>query len=149
MLSFLRKKRFFSISEEHEIMTAIRHAERASSGEVRLFVESHCKKAIHERTVQIFKRLKMQRTRERNAVLVYIAMEDRKFTIFGDEGIHQKLGFSFWQAEAVTLKSYFEKDEMLKGICQVVEDIGEKLKLQFPHPPDDKNELPNTVAYGR
>ena len=149
MFPFFRKKRFFNLEEEKQIMASIRLAERASSGEVRLFVESHCKKPVPERTVQVFKRLKMQNTRERNGVLVYIAMDDHKFSIFGDEGIHHKLGFSFWHTEAATLKSYFARDEIVNGICQVISDIGEKLKTQFPHPPDDKNELLDDIVYGR
>jgi uncharacterized membrane protein len=149
VLPFFRKKRFFDSKEEKQIMESIRLAERASSGEVRVYVESHCKKPVSERTIEIFKRLKMQHTRERNGVLIYIAMDDHKFSIFGDEGIHKKLGFSFWHDEAATLKSYFERDEIIGGICQVITDIGEKLKAKFPHPPDDKNELPDEIVYGR
>jgi uncharacterized membrane protein len=149
VLPFFRKKRFFNAEEEKQIMASIRLAERASSGEVRVYVESRCKKQVPERTIEIFKRLKMQHTKERNGVLIYLAMDDHKFSIFGDEGIYKKLGFSFWHDEAATLKSHFERDEIIGGICQVISDIGEKLKAKFPHPPDDKNELPDEIAYGR
>ena len=149
MLPFLKKKTFFNPDEEKQIIASIRHAEYASSGEVRVYVESHCKKATPERAIEVFKKLKMHRTRERNGVLLYIAMEDHKFAIFGDEGIHEKMGFSFWHTESATLKSFFAKDEIIGGLCQVIEDIGQTLKTHFPHAPDDKNELPDKPVYGR
>jgi uncharacterized membrane protein len=150
MFDFLKpNKKFFTSDEEHQIMTAIRTAERASSGEIRLFVESECKETIEKRTVQVFKRLKMYRTRERNGVLLYVAMESHKFAIFGDEGIHKKMGFSFWTAEAATMKSYFERGEIIEGLCKTIVDIGEALKTHFPHPPDDRNELPDKPVYGK
>jgi uncharacterized membrane protein len=149
MLPLFNKKTFFNALEEKQIMASIRHAENASSGEIRLYVESHCKTATPERAIEVFKKLKMHRTRERNAVLLYIAMGDHKFAIFGDDGIHQKMGIRFWEAEAATLKVFFQKGEIIAGLCQVIEDIGQTLKTHFPHPPDDKNELSDKPVYGR
>jgi uncharacterized membrane protein len=149
MFSFFTKRHFFSDEEEKRIMDAIREAELESSGEIRLFVESNCPKDIRARTLEMFKRLKMYRTRERNGVLIYIAMDDHRYAIFGDEGIHAKMGFEFWTSEVADLKKYFLENQIVTGICQVVLDIGQALKKHFPYPPDDKNELPNKPVYGR
>jgi uncharacterized membrane protein len=149
MFSFFTKRQFFSKEEEKQIMEAIREAELASSGEIRLFVESSCPKDIRARTIEMFKRLKMQRTRERNGVLIYIAMDDHRYAIFGDEGIHSKMGYEFWTTEVSDLKKYFIDNQIVEGICQVVLDIGQALHKHFPHPPDDKDELPNKPVYGR
>ncbi len=146
---WLFKKQFFNQDEEQHIMKAIRHAEKESSGEVRLYVESHCKTATHERAMAMFKKLKMHRTAERNGVLIYIAMMDKQFAIFGDEGIHQKMGFNFWTSEAETLKTYLSKGETVEGICKAIEDIGQVLKEHFPPNGDDKNELSDKPVYGR
>jgi uncharacterized membrane protein len=143
-----KKKQFFTHDEEKQIMSAIQTAEKASSGEVRVFVESNCVGTVEKRTIEIFKKLKMQRTTERNGVLVYLATDSRHFAVFGDEGIHQKMGFQFWTNEAATFKSSLEKGDVVGGICQVVLDIGETLKAHFPHPPSKKNELPDTPVYG-
>ena len=144
-----RKKKFFTRDEERQIMASIAAAERLSSGEIRLFVETACADSVEKRAVEVFKKLKMFRTRERNGVLIYVAMESRKFAIFGDEGIHHKLGFSFWTTEAATLKTFLTDNRVLEGICQTATDIGEALKTHFPHPPDDRNELPNKPVYGK
>jgi uncharacterized membrane protein len=142
------KKKFFTKTEEKHILSAIKEAELASSGEVRVFVESHCKGNIESRTIEIFKQLKMHKTRERNAVLIYVAIKDRRFTIFGDEGIHQKMGFQFWNAEAAILKSYFVENKIIEGLSATIISIGQILKEHFPYEADDKNELPDTIAYG-
>jgi uncharacterized membrane protein len=143
-----KKKQFFTHAEEKHIMSAIKTAETASSGEIRVFVESHCTGTIEKRTVDVFKNLKMQHTQERNGVLVYLAMDSRHFAVFGDEGIHQKMGFQFWTNEAATFKSALEKGDIVGGICNVIVDIGETLKTHFPHPPDKRNELPDKPVYG-
>ena len=143
------KKKYFTPTEERTIIAAIKEAELASSGEVRLFVESHCTTDIEKRTVEIFKQLKMNTTRERNAVLIYLAIKDKRFAIFGDEGIHQKMGFQFWTNEAATMKTYFSESRIVQGLCAVIVDIGQALKVHFPYSSDDKNELPDAPVYGR
>lgn len=143
------KTKFFTDEEEKQIMRSIRRAEQGTSGEVRLYVESHCKKQTHERTIEIFKKLKMYMTKERNGVLIYMALKDKKFAIFGDEGIHQKLGHSFWQEEAQLLKGFLQNEEITEGVCQVVETIGNKLKTIFPDDSEGTNELSDKPVYGR
>ena len=143
-----KKKKFFNRVEEKRIMAAIRTAETASSGEIRVYVESICADSVEKRTVEVFKKLEMYKTQERNGVLIYIAMESRKFAIFGDEGIHKKMGFSFWTNEAATLKSFLTEEQIVEGVCKVAVDIGEVLKVHFPRSTNDKNELPDRPVYG-
>ncbi len=144
-----KKKQFFNKEEEQRIMAAIQTAEKASSGEIRVYVETSCPDSVEKRTVEIFKKLKMQKTQERNGVLIYLAMESRKFAIFGDEGIHKKMGFSYWTTEAATLKTFLTDERIVDGVCQVALDIGEALKAHFPYQSDDKNELPDKPVYGK
>jgi uncharacterized membrane protein len=144
-----KKKKFFNKDEEERIMASIRMAETASSGEIRLYVESECADSVEKRTVEIFKKLKMFKTQQRNGVLIYIALDSRKFAIFGDEGIHKKMGFSFWTTEAATLKTFLSDGRIVDGVCKVALDIGEVLKSHFPYQSDDKNELPDMPVYGK
>ncbi len=143
------QKKLFNRTEEAQIMTAIRAVERECSGEVRVYVETKSSIPTHERTLQVFKKLKMNRTRERNGVLIYVALGDRKFAVFGDEGIHEKMGSAFWESEAATLKKHFEKGEIIEGICAAIGEIGEVLKRYFPEKRTDDNQLPDTPVYGK
>ena len=139
------------ISDEarRKIELAIHEAESKISAEIRVHLEDQCSELALDRAAFVFEKLEMHKTEQRNGVLIYIAMESRKFAIFGDEGIHKKMGFSFWTNEAATLKSYLSEDNIVEGVCKVAVDIGEALKSHFPHQSDDKNELPDAPVYGK
>lgn len=151
MLSLFRKKEFFSSEEKQRIAEAIQQAEHSTSGEIRVFVESKCSymDAI-DRAKEIFFNLEMQKTADRNAVLVYIAVKDRQLAIFGDEGIHKKVGDEYWNNAVKQMISHFHKENFAQGIHQCVLDVGEALKNHFPYNKDtDKNELPDDIVFGR
>ena len=95
---FKRKQKFFDQEEQALIAKAIREAERCTSGEIRVYVESRCSYMdALDRAVELFGQMGMQSTKERNAVLVYVAVKDHQLAVFGDEGIHQKVGSEYWQ----------------------------------------------------
>jgi uncharacterized membrane protein len=152
MVSLLRKKNnFFTAGENRLITEAIRQAELHTSGEVRVFVENRCSYMdALDRAAEIFFSLKMDKTKDRNAVLVYVAMKDHQLAVFGDEGIHQKVGIDFWNQEVKKMISSFNKENYAEGISTVVADIGEALQTHFPYDKDtDKNELPDDIVFGR
>ena len=146
-----KKKEFFTEEERQSIVDAVRTAEQRTSGEVRVFVESRCRyvNAI-DRAVEIFENLQMQRTEMRNATLVYVAIKDRQLAVFGDEGIHQKVGNEYWANEVVKMISAFNRDNIAEGIRQCVLNIGEALATHFPYDRNtDKNELPDDIVFGK
>lgn len=151
MFSFFKRKRnFFDDEEQKLIVNAISKAERRTSGEVRVFVESKCKyvDAI-DRAYEIFGQLNMHTTKERNGVLVYVAVDDHQLAVFGDEGIHQKVGQDYWNKEVRKMLGDFNRDDYAKGIADCVEDIGQALQTHFPYTDGDKNELSDEIAFGR
>ena len=92
----------------------------------------------------------MNETKDRNAVLVYVALKDKQLAIFGDEGIHNKLGNEYWNTEVKKMIDNFNKENYAEGIEQEVEDIGEALTQLFPYNNDaDKNELPDAIVFGK
>jgi uncharacterized membrane protein len=103
-----------------------------------------------DRAREIFLRLKMNETNDRNAVLVYVAMKDKQLAIFGDEAIDRKLGVDYWKAEVKKMIDNFNKENYAEGIKVVVADIGEALTKLFPYSSDtDKNELPDDIVFGK
>src|SRR5690349_18442897 len=98
MLSLFKKKEFFTETEKTHIVSAIQSAEKQTSGEVRVFVESRCKYVDPmDRATEIFHSLQMEKTKDSNAVLVYVATKDRQLAVLGDVGIHKKVGEVFWK----------------------------------------------------
>ena len=151
MFSFFKKKNFFTAEEQQLIIEAIQNAERMTSGEVRVFVESKCSymDAI-DRAAELFFQLEMQKTDDRNAVLLYVAMKDRQLAVFGDEGIHEKVGNEYWNNAVQKMISNFNRENYAAGIAEVVKDIGTALTKNFPFNNDtDKNELPDDIVFGK
>jgi uncharacterized membrane protein len=146
-----KPKSIFTPEETQALLEAIRNAERRTSGEVRVFVEGHCRYVDPlDRAVEIFKQLKMDQTADRNAVLVYVATKDHQLAIFGDEGIHKKVGNDYWNVELQKMIKEFNRKNYAEGIRKVVDDIGEALCTHFPYNSGtDKNELPDDIVFGR
>lgn len=151
MFPILRKKKFFTDEENKHIVQAIQQAEKETSGEIRVFVESKCSYMdALDRAAEVFWSLQMQNTTDRNAVLVYMAVKDRQLAIFGDQGIHQKVGDEYWNKQLKQIILHFNKRNFAEGIRQCVLEVGEALKNHFPYNKDaDKNELPDDIVFGR
>jgi uncharacterized membrane protein len=146
-----KSREFFTPEEKESILAAIKAAEQRTSGEVRLFVESKCHFVdALDRAKEVFAQLKMEQTAERNASLVYIAVDDRQAAVYGDEGIHQKVGQQYWEDEIQKMLQHFQQQHLADGIIQCVTDIGDALHQHFPYDRDtDKNELPDDIVFGK
>ena len=140
----------FSKEEEARILAAIKAAERGTSGEIRLFMEDFCLRDHPvERAEEVFQLFGMFNTKNRNAVLLYIAEKSRHFAIWGDAGIHQRVGNQFWESEKRLLRERLQQDDATGGIIEVVSLIGDRLRAHFPADENhDDNELPDDIIYG-
>lgn len=140
----------FTKEEESRVMSAIRAAERGTSGEIRLFVEDFCERDHPvERAEEVFQLFGMFNTKERNAVLIYLAEKSRQFAIWGDAGIHERVGFQFWEHEKQLLREHLQHDEAAEGVCKAIYLIGSRLREHFPTDENlDDNELPDEIIYG-
>ncbi len=137
------------LSEEDEslIIAAIKEAEYRTSGEIRVHIEDECPGDALKQAKGIFAKLKMHKTKERNGVLIYVALDDRKLAIFGDQGIHEQVGQHFWDDVRDQMVQAFQKGNYAAGIARGVHMAGEKLRTYFPWQSDDKNELSNEISY--
>jgi len=133
------------------LVDAIQKAEHQTSGEVRIFVESKCKYVdALDRAQEIFFSLKMNETELRNGTLIYVAVKDKQAAVFGDEGIHEKVGAKYWKDVVTKMLFQFRNEKLADGICQGIYELGEALKFYFPYHSDtDKNELPDEIVFGR
>lgn len=146
-----KKKEFFTPEQRDSIVAAIREAEKQTSGEIRLYVESHCRFVDPiDRAAEIFTGLQMHATKERNGVLIYIALDDHQLAVLGDEGIHRKVGSHFWEQEVSKMIYHFSHQDYSEGLIDIISDIGNALKANFPYSRDtDKNELPDDLVFGK
>ena len=140
---------FFSHEEGDSIIEAIRLAEMKTSGEIRVHLEEACKNQTFDDAVSVFHRLGMDNTKDRNGVLFFLVPERKEFSIYGDEGIHNKVPEGYWSEITLHVQGQFRNGEFACGVCEGVAMVGDKLKTLFPYQSDDKNELPDEISYGK
>ncbi|OOQ57698.1 TPM domain-containing protein [Mucilaginibacter pedocola] len=137
----------FTDEEQLRIQKAVADAERNTSGEIRVCVEKICSEETLDRAAKYFTQLGMHKTRLRNGVLIYVATVDRKFAIIGDAGINKVVPPDFWDGTKEDMLSQFKYGNLVEGIVTGIIKAGEQLKKYFPHLLDDKNELPDDIAF--
>lgn len=140
-------RNFFNKQEEQVIIDAIVKAELKTSGEIRVHIENFCFGNGLKRAKVIFKKLKMQNTKERNGVLFYIAARSRKVAVLGDEGIYQKLGATFWEKTVNNLINQFKENKKADALANSIIECGSQLSSFFPRSSNDADELSNTISY--
>ncbi len=153
MFSIFKKKPqdFFSQKEKDQITEAIKRAETKTSGEIRVFIENKCKYPdALDHAKELFSELKMEATQDRNGVLIYVAIKDRKLAVYGDKSIHEKLGDEYWNDSVKNMISQFTGNNYAKGIEDMILSIGYALKQHFPYNADtDTNELSDEIVFGK
>ncbi len=141
-------KQILTEHQKKQVVEAIGQAENNTSGEIRVHIDKKCKGDVLDRAAFIFDTLNMQKTAQRNGVLIYLATEDRQFAILGDAGINQKVPVDFWDSTKDLMISYFKQGNFTEGLSKGILLAGEQLKKHFPHQKDDKNELGDDISFG-
>jgi uncharacterized membrane protein len=141
-----KKEDFLSRADEQEIVKAIIEAEKNTSGEIRVHIEEHTEKSPLDRAEEVFLELHMHETQDRNGVLFYVSVADKKFAIIGDEGIDKLVEADFWDCTKDVVISNFKEGNYKKGLINGILRAGERLKKYFPFQSHDSNELSNEIS---
>jgi uncharacterized membrane protein len=139
---------FFSKDELHRIGEAIASVEENTSAEIRVRIERNCDGDALVRARALINELGMTKTKERTGVLIYIALEDHRFAIFGDEGIHKVVGDEGWIVLSKQLGESFQKGQFCEGLIDIICKIGEMLAKPFPPAAENIDELTNEPSFG-
>jgi len=141
----MQQKDFIASLDQPRIIDAIHNAEQMTSGEIRVHVQPKAHGEIRSVAERTFERLGMTKTDRRNGVLLFIACEEQRFVILGDEGIDAKVPAGFWDEIAAKLTIRFQRREFTEGIVEAIHSAGEELRHYFPRAHDDVNELSNEI----
>ncbi len=132
----MRTKEFLSKLDHDRIIEAIREAESKTSGEIRVFIQRGKFESDPLIVAQKkFQRLGMHKTRERNAVLIFVAPRAHKFAVVGDKAIHEKCGEQFWQRVVDGMRMHFQNEKFSHALVEAIEEIGKVLAAHFPKMP--------------
>jgi uncharacterized membrane protein len=140
-------RKFFTQKQLDDIKMSVRSAELNTSGEIRVHIEEVCKGDVLDRAAYLFQKLGMNKTALRDGVLIYLAINDRKFAIIGDAGINAKVPADFWDKTKTIMLNDFKEGLFTEGLCKAVLLAGEQLRQYFPHQSDDINELSDEVSF--
>lgn len=138
---------FIPSEGQRRIADAITAAERHTTGEICVHVTPRCRGDVMKRATRTFNRLHLYTTKRRNAVLIFVAYDARKFAILGDTGINDVVPQGFWDGEVEELGRYLKAGRPVDGLCEIIARIGERLSEYFPGERDDENELSNEVSF--
>lgn len=141
----MHQKDFLAQLDQQRIVAAIATAERQTSGEIRVHIQPKARGDIRTVAERTFERLGMTKTALRNGVLLFIACEEQRFTILGDQGINEKAPAGFWDEIAAKLTIRFKAGEFTDGIVEAIHSAGEELKHDFPRAEGDLDELTNEI----
>jgi uncharacterized membrane protein len=141
----MKPKEFLNQLSDDAVVAAIRAAELRTSGEIRVFVSHHKIDDPLPAAQRHFARLKMERTRDRNGVLIFVAPASHKFAVVGDVAVHAKCGESFWTTLAAEMADRFKRAQWTDGITHAIQKAADLLAEHFPRRVDDQNELPDKV----
>ena len=139
---------FLTQSEEQAVIEAIRIAELNTSGEIRVHIERTSNANATNRALEVFYMLKMDNTKLQNAVLIYVAVDEKTFVIYGDKGINDVVAKSFWDSTKNIMQAHFKTGNFKQGLVDGILKSGEQLKTFFPYSDSDTNELPNEISKG-
>lgn len=139
---------FLTLEEETEIIETIRIAEQNTSGEIRVHIEQKYDGDIYNHALEVFHFLKMDNTIQRNGVLIYVAIDNKSFVIFGDKGINEKVNEDFWDSTRDKIQYNFKNGAFKKGLIAGIIEAGKELSKYFPWEYGDRDELDNTISKG-
>ncbi len=138
---------FLTKEQKEDINQAILNAELDTSGEIRIHIENNCPGDVLDRSAFIFEKIGMKKTVLHNGVLIYLAVNHRKFSIIGDAGINAVVPENFWDSIKDDMLTHFRADRFTEGLILAITKTGEQLKKYFPFQTDDENELSNEISY--
>ncbi len=146
LCSPMRTDEFLGKLDHDRIVRAIREAEENTSGEIRVFLQRGTLKGDALAAAQKqFRNLGMEKTKERNGVLIFVAPRARKFAVIGDDGVHQKCGEEYWTRLVDSMREHFQKEDFTQALLEAIGRTGELLRQYFPKQGGAKNELPDEI----
>lgn len=140
-------RNFFTKEQSENIRLAIMNAELDTSGEIRVHIENTCAGEVLDRAQVIFNKLEMAKTASRNGVLIYLAVQNRKFAIIGDKAIHTVVTESFWDSVRNNMLNHFRENRFTEGLIDAITETGLQLKKHFPYQTNDVNELSDEISF--
>jgi len=146
--SSFKAESFLTPAGREKVQAAIGRAEKRSSGEIRVHLDDIIADNPLDHAAYVFTELSMDRTQDRNGVLFYVSVVDRKLAVIGDSGINARVGEDYWTDVLEVVQTHFAAGDHAQGLIAGIDMTGEKLAEHFPHQFADTNELSDEISMG-
>lgn len=100
----------------------------------------------YQRALQAYFELGVTHTKQRTGVMIFLTLLEKKVFILADAGINEVVAKDYWNDQVAILINSLKQGDVVTGMEKVIEQIGEKLKENFPISSDDENELSNELV---
>ena len=140
-------KAIFSDQDLEQISTAIKRFEKKTSGEIVINFNTTSYNQPYKTAKRIFEKSGLYNTNERNATLIVLFLSEKKFAVYGDKGIYEKVPEDFWQETVDGMRASFAQGDMLEGLLFGIKSLGNNLSKYFPLAEDDVNELSDDLTF--
>lgn len=138
---------FLTNQQIASLVEAIQSAEDHSTGEIRVHIDSNTDNRDAKTAFEVFKKLNMDKTGERNAVLFHVNFEQKYLTIIGDIGIHEKVKQTYWDHLHDYITAEFAKGRYYQALKSAILETGLELKKYFPVEGENPNQLSNEITF--
>jgi uncharacterized membrane protein len=138
---------FLTNQQIASLVEAIQSAEDHSTGEIRVHIDSNTDNRDAKTAFEVFKKLNMDKTGERNAVLFHVNFEQKYLTIIGDIGIHEKVKQTYWDHLHDYITAEFAKGRYYQALKSAILETGLELKKHFPVEGENPNQLSNEITF--
>lgn len=96
---------------------------------------------VHQRALAAFVSGKLTDTADRNGVLIFIALFERRVEILADRGIDRKAPKRYWDDRVAEIIEGVHQGTPVDALCHAVYLTGVLLTEHFPRHTEDTNEL--------
>ena len=131
-----------------ELITgAVQEAESRTSGEIVVQIVQSLPTgtaAARDAAVAEFNRVGIVKTRQRNGILLFITLDERKIELVADEGISAVIAQAEWDFVVLTISLGFRTGFPAESVVMALTAMGDLLSRHFPWSVDDVNELPDS-----
>jgi uncharacterized membrane protein len=144
-------KEAFPQSALDAIAAKIAEVEKTTNAEIRISIRdirdaSEADLSVKELTLREFAELRMHQTAQRTGILLLILFSERKFYIFGDEGVSRFIDTTKWEDVAAELGAHFKSAQYEQGVISALTKIEHHLVGVLPKRESSTNELSDEVV---
>lgn len=143
----IKASTFFTKDQQDLILNAIKEGEKATSGEIKVHIETWLNGDVLDRAAWIFRKIGMHKTEQRNGILFYLAVRNKQFAVIGDAGINSKVPADFWNSIRDAIQAKFAENKFTEGLVEGIKTAASQLRNHFPYKRNDINELPDEISF--